>query len=309
MHPIVFHVGEFPIRSFGLMVAIAFLVGSHILTRLAARYGDDPKADPARYSQITVWVVVGVILGARLMYVLVNVLGGTGEGKEFLANPLLILAIWKGGLVMYGGLIGGIGAGMWAAKRQGVRPVHGLDMGLVAGFVGLAIGRVGCLLVGDDHGKVVPPDLQSLPFPITLRVPAVLPPESMFGADNAGKVLWATQPLMSIKALIVAFVGWQILKRRRYAGQAALWMILCYAILRSLVEMLRGDQVRGLWFGDTISTSQIVSIVVGTIALVLLVKNRNTRNPLPDARASAGTATTTSARLPSEKAKEPVKKP
>src|SRR4029453_17399607 len=155
MHPIVFHIGDFPIRSFGLMVAIAFLVGSHILTRLAARYGEDPKGDPARYSQITVWVVVGVILGARLMYVLVNVVGGTSEGHDFLENPLLILAIWKGGLVMYGGLIGGIPAGVGAAKRQGVLPGPGLDLGLVAGFVGLAIGRVGCLLVGDDFGKVV----------------------------------------------------------------------------------------------------------------------------------------------------------
>jgi phosphatidylglycerol:prolipoprotein diacylglycerol transferase len=309
MHPIVFHVGEFPIRSFGLMVAIAFLVGSHILTRLAARYGDDPKGDPARYSHITVWVVVGVILGARLMYVLVNVVGGTDEGKQFLSNPLLILAIWKGGLVMYGGLIGGIAAGMWSARRQGVRPVHGLDMGLVAGFVGLAIGRVGCLLVGDDYGKVVPPDLQHLPFPITLRVPAVLPPESMFGADNAGRVLWATQPLMSIKALIVAFVGWQILKRRRYAGQAALWMILCYAVLRALVEMLRGDQVRGLWFDGAISTSQIVSIVVGAIAIALLIKNRHTRNPLPDARATDGAKGSASARPPAGTASQPAKKP
>jgi phosphatidylglycerol:prolipoprotein diacylglycerol transferase len=260
-------------------------VGSHILLRLATRFGDDPENDPARYSRVTVWVVVGVILGARLMYVIVEVAGGTANGDDFINEPWLILAIWKGGLVMYGGLIGGIGFGMWAARRAGLRAVHGLDLGLVAGFIGLAIGRVGCLLVGDDYGKRVPESLQHLPFPITLRAPDPLPYESMFGAENAGHVLWATQPLMSIKALIVAFIGWQILKRRRYAGQAALWMIVCYAILRSLVEMLRGDGVRGLWFGNTISTSQIVSIVVALIAIALLVKNRNTQNPLPDTHA------------------------
>lgn len=298
MHPIIVTIFGFPIRAFGLMVAIAFLVGSHILTRLAARFGDDPKGDPARYSQITVWVVVGVILGARLMYVIVEVSGGTEQGHDFLSHPWLILAIWKGGLVMYGGLIGGIALGMWSARRLGVRAIHALDLGLVAGFVGQSIGRVGCLLVGDDFGKQVPERFQHLPFPITLRVPNPLPPESMFGAENAGKVLWATEPMMSIKALIVAFIGWQILKHRRYAGQAALWMVLSYAILRSSVEMLRGDRVRGLWFGGAISTSQLVSIFAALIAIALLIKNRNTRNFLPDTHATHDLAGASAPRPP-----------
>jgi phosphatidylglycerol:prolipoprotein diacylglycerol transferase len=290
MHPILFEIPGvgWPIRSFGVMVAIGFLVGSHIFTRLAARYGDDPKNDPARYSNITVWIVVGVMLGARLMYVIVQMAMGTPDGRHFREDPLAILRIWEGGLVMYGGLIGAVLVGMWSAKRMKVRAVHALDMGLVAGFVGQAIGRVGCLLVGDDYGKVVPERFQNLPFPITLRVPNPLPKESLFGAENAGQLLWATQPMMTIKALLIAFIGWQILKRRRYAGQVSLWILLLYAILRSLVELLRGDGVRGVWFGGAVSTSQIVSLAMGTFALVLLVKNRNTVNPLPDARASGG---------------------
>jgi phosphatidylglycerol:prolipoprotein diacylglycerol transferase len=290
MHPILFEIPGlgWPIRSFGVMVAIGFLVGSHIFTRLAARYGDDPKNDPARYSNITVWIVVGVMIGARAMYVIVQMLMGTEDGKHFLADPLAILRIWEGGLVMYGGMIGAIGFGMWAAKRMKVRAVHALDMGLVGGFVGQAIGRIGCFLVGDDYGKVVPERLQSLPFPITVRVPDPLPKESLFGAENAGKVLWATQPLMLIKALIIAYVGWQILKRRRYAGQVSLWILLMYAILRSSVEMLRGDGVRGVWFGGAVSTSQLVSLVIGLFAAVLLFKNRHTRNSLPDSHAKGG---------------------
>jgi phosphatidylglycerol---prolipoprotein diacylglyceryl transferase len=302
MHPVVFEIFGFKVRAFGLMVAIAFLVGSHILTRLAARFGDDPKGDPARYSQITVWVVVGVILGARLMYVIVEISRGSDTGHQFTSHPWEIIQIWKGGLVMYGGLIGGITGGMLAAKRLGVRPVHALDLGLVAGFVGQAIGRVGCLLVGDDYGKVVPERFQHLPFPITLHVPNPLPPESLFGAENAGKILWATEPMMSIKALIVAFIGWQILKHRRFAGQAALWMILSYGILRSSVEMLRGDTVRGVWFGGAVSTSQLISLVVASIAIGLLIKNRNTRNPLPDTHAKHD-ATSSSAASPSSSAR------
>jgi phosphatidylglycerol:prolipoprotein diacylglycerol transferase len=185
---------------------------------------------------------------------------------------------------MYGGMLGAIGFGMFRAWQLGVAPVHALDLGLVAGFVGQAIGRVGCLLVGDDHGKVVPEGWSWLPFPITLRVPDPLPEESLFGLQNAGLQLWATQPLMSLKALLVAFIGWQMLKHRKYAGQVSLVVLLSYSVLRFGVEMLRGDSVRGLWFGNSISTSQLVSLVVGTFALVMLWRCRDRRDPLPDAR-------------------------
>ena len=166
-------------------------------------------------------------------------------------------------------------------------PVHALDLGLVAGFCGQAVGRVGCLLVGDDHGKVVPEAWSWLPFPATLRVPDPLPPESLFGLQNAGQLLWATQPLMSIKALVVAFVGWQVLKRRKYAGQVSLVVLLAYSVLRFGVEMLRGDSVRGLWFDGAISTSQLVSLVVFAFACAMLWRGRHRRDPLPDARRAA----------------------
>lgn len=286
MHPILFEIPGlgFPIRSFGLMLALGFILGSSLLGRLAARYGDDPAGDPIRYSKVTVWVLAGVVIGARLLYVIVEVARGSETGHEYTSAPLEILKVWKGGLVMYGGMFGAIALGMWSARREGVRAVHALDLGLVAGFVGQAIGRVGCLLVGDDYGSVVPPEWAHLPFPITLRVPEVLPEGSLFGPENAGKLLWATQVWMTAKALIVAFVGWRILKRRRYAGQVSLWILLLYAVLRSIVEEFRGDEIRGVWFGGALSTSQLISLVSAAFAVALLVRNRGRRDPLPDAK-------------------------
>ncbi len=288
MHPILFEIPvlEFPVRSFGLMVALGFLLGSYVIGKVAARYSDEPEKDPQRFANVTIWLVVGVIVGARLMYVVVEVLRGSRTGQGFRDDPLSILYVWQGGLVMYGGLIGAVALGLWSSRREGLRPWNALDIGLLGGFCGQAIGRVGCLLVGDDYGKVVPQNLEWLPFPITLRVPAVLPPDSLFGAENAGKLLWATEPLMSIKALIVAFIGWQIIKRRRYAGQAALWMLVSYGILRFAVEMLRGDTVRGVWFGGAISTSQIVSIFTVLGCIVMLAKFRERRDEPFTARAA-----------------------
>ncbi len=289
MYPILFTIPgiELKLPAFGAMVALGFIVGSHLLGKLSAKYGDDKENDPERFAQITVWVLIGVVLGARAMYVVVEVMRELtaatpttdSVGRGFLDNPLSMLAIWKGGLVMYGGLFGaGIG-GMWCAKRLKVRTLHALDLGLSAGFFGLAIGRIGCLLVGDDFGSIVPEGSRGLPFPVTITVPEVLPAGSLFGLENAGQVLWATQPWMSINAVFLGLFGYWLLKRRKYAGQVSLILVVTYSIGRFVIENFRGDAIRGVWFDGAVSTSQLVSIVVGSIALLLLLKNRGRSEP------------------------------
>ena len=90
--------------------------------------------------------------------------------------------------------------------------------------------------------------------------------------------MWATQPMMSIKALIVACIALWLLKRRRYEGQVALTAVLVYAVLRFVVELFRGDAVRGVWFQGQLSTSQLISIVAGGFAAALLFKNWKRRD-------------------------------
>lgn len=279
MHPILFTIPgfDFPIRSFGLMVAAGFLLGTWILGKLVQRGSPNPERDMERYGALPVWVLIGVVLGARCLYVIVEIARGSETGHEYLSQPWKIIAIWQGGLVMYGGMFGGMLGGVLCARRLKIPIWNALDLGVTAAFFGQAVGRVGCLLVGDDFGSIVPERWRDLPFPITLHVPNPLPPYSLFGDANAGQILWATQPMMTIKALIVASIGLWVLKRRRYAGQAALVMVVSYAILRSVVESFRGDEIRGLWFGGVISTSQLISLVSGTLALTLLIAWRKRR--------------------------------
>ena len=279
MHPILFEIPGvgFKVRSFGVMLALGFLLGSTLFNRLIAAYSRNPREDVERYGAIPVWILVGLVLGARILYVIVEVARHSETGQEYLSNPLKMLAVWEGGLVMYGGFIGAVVAGSWCAKRHQLDVRHALDVGMVAGFCGQAVGRIGCLLVGDDYGSVVPERFRGLPFPITLRVPDPLPAHSLFGAENAGQLLWATQPLMSIKALIVAALALWVLKHRHYRGQAAAVAVLVYSVLRFAVEYLRGDTLRGVWFGGVISTSQLIAIAAASLALVVLVLNRNRR--------------------------------
>lgn len=280
MHPILFELpGGFPVRSFGVLLAAGFLLASWIFSRLVARFSADPERDVAAYGALPLWILIGIVIGARTFYVLVEIAKGGPTGQGYLENPLSILAVWQGGLVMYGGLFGGLIGGSWCARRHSIPLWHAMDLGLVAGWFGLAVGRVGCLMVGDDYGAVVPERWRHLPFPITLHVPDPLPPHSLWGSENAGQVLWATQPWMALNGLAIGLLGLWLLGRRHYPGQVSLVIVFTYAITRSTIEAFRGDEVRGTWFGGAISTSQLISIVSGAIALALLLRLRGLRLP------------------------------
>jgi len=328
MHPVLFRIPGlgFPVRTFGALVACGILLGLWLWGKLLERYGDDPRQDPQRGSQMAIWIVVGVLVGARLFYVGVESIrylateltapmqayldagpqapGAAGlsageletvrrvaVGHDFLHDPFKILLIWQGGLVMYGGLIGGVLLGLRAARKVGLDPWNALDTGLTSGFFGLVLGRWGCLFVGDDYGSVVPAAYEDSwrPIhlanggeigPLTVRVPGLEwlneNSESLFDKDLAGQVLWASQPWMSLGALLLGFMGLFWLARRRHYGVPAALLLLQYAVSRFVIEMFRGDEVRGVWFGGAVSTSQLVSVLVFGLGLWLLLKRRAT---------------------------------
>ena len=326
MHPVLFRIPllGWPLRTFGALVACGILFGIWVWGHLLVRYGDDPKNDPQRGSQVALWMVVGILVGARLFYVTVETtryltaglskeqiayLDGKERGNSaltpeekgaadkvsvghsFLHDPFKILLIWEGGLVMYGGLVGGILFGLYGARKYGLEPWNGLDTGLLCGFIGLVLGRVGCLLVGDDYGSVVPAAWEEswrpirLPNggeigPLTIKVPSLewlnQNKESLFDRDLAGKVLWATQPWMSLNALLIVLLGWIWLKHRRHYGVPAALMLVQYAVCRFTIEIFRGDEVRGVWFGGMVSTSQLVSVLLFGAGLWLFFKRRAT---------------------------------
>ncbi len=310
MHPILFELPGvgFPIRSFGVLLAAGFILGTTLWPRLVQRFGDDPERDPERVSQVAIWLLVGVVGGARLFYVGVEsakylaadispavaryleageergsvatqmrtenpeeleTASNLASGYDFLHDPLQILMVWRGGLVMYGGMFGAIALGLWSSRKHQLRPSNAFDTGLTAGFFGQGVGRIGCLLVGDDYGSVVPEQYQDLPWILVYQVPEVLKPESLFGDELAGKFLWNTQMWMSLNAICLGFLGVWLLKRRRYAGQVGLWLVAAYSVTRSIIESFRGDNVRGMWAGG-LSTSQLISIPALLVALALL---------------------------------------
>src|SRR5262245_51133134 len=97
MYPVLFKIGPFTLHTFGVMLALAIIVGSTVLVRETRRLAD-PAIDERRMQRLIWYIVLAVVGGGRLMHVLVN-------WSDYAHRPLDIFAIWEGGLVMYGGLL------------------------------------------------------------------------------------------------------------------------------------------------------------------------------------------------------------
>lgn len=228
-----------PLRSFGFFVALGFLVGVQLAGRLSRKYGSDPELDADRIPDLSWTVLLGVLIGARIAYVLVNL-------DVFLDDPVAILKIWEGGLVMYGGLILALILGLRKTRKLQMKPLQTADYALTAAFLGQAVGRFGCLAVGDDFGKPVALNADgsapwwAVTFDSPLRNGSAFPP---YLTDIA---LHPTQMYMSLKAFVLFAFGMWLLKRKKFHGQVMLSLMAGYAVLRSIVEIFRGDaQARG----------------------------------------------------------------
>lgn len=253
MHPYLFKIGEFPVRSFSVMVLLGVLVGAWWLGKALARQG---VSGEGVLDHLVRNALIFGFLGARWLYLVVH--------PEAYKDPISLIALWEGGLVSYGGFVGGaLGAWLFARKR-GIPMARLGDALLPALAFGQIFGRLGCLLVGDDHGSawdgpwaITFPDVEG----------SLMPPELI------GVPVHPAQIYLSLMNAIIFAITATIYARRRFDGQVLGTGMILYAIGRSAIEMTRGDDAaRGIYFG--LSTAQWISVAVAAAGLLLLLRNR-----------------------------------
>ncbi len=261
MYPILFKItlpwiGEFPIRSFGMAVMLGVLIGAWWLSGALRRIGI--TAPEATSDLVTTSVLCG-FLGARLLYLAIH--------PSAYENLISLIALWKGGIVSYGGFFGGAIGAWWFARKHRV-PLKRLGDALIpALFLGQIFGRIGCFLVGDDYGK--PWDgAWAVAFP---RIEGGLIPEHLVGVP-----LHPAQLYLSAMNLLIFAAGAWLFARRRYDGQVLWSTMALYGIGRFLVEYTRGDDAERGIFGF-FSTAQWISL--GVLALALVLRARLDRSP------------------------------
>lgn len=266
MHPVLFdlhlgRLGVFSIGTYGLFYALGFLLA----LRLAMFYARREGLDPSQIVDLCIVALLSGFVGAKLLLYLIAF-------RTYLADPMAMLRDLRSAGVFYGGFGLACVAVYWYVRR------HDLPVGKVADLIapplalGQAIGRIGCFMAGCCYGKTC-----ALPWAVTFSDPRAY---ELTGV-TLGAPLHPTQ-LYHVLAdlLILAITAW-FMKRRSFAGQVFWIYVLSYALLRFLVEFYRGDSVRGLYFGASLSTSQLIALPAAVVAgLVLYVLTRR-RSGLP----------------------------
>jgi phosphatidylglycerol:prolipoprotein diacylglycerol transferase len=243
MYPVLFRIGSFEVTSFGVMVAAAALVGLWLYRRELQRSGL-----PADAGDAGVVGVFGGLLGAKLLWTAEH----AGE------SPLTELLFARGGLSWYGGLIGGVGAGLAYIVIRGWPVIAALAAATPALAFGHLIGRIGCFLVGDDYGR--PTDL-----PWGVAFPQGLPPTDV-----------PVHPTQLYEAAGLAIVGWLLIRWRRagVADGAVLGRYLCLAgALRFGIEFLRVNE-RVIFNLSVAHVASLAAVVAGAM-LVLAATRRS----------------------------------
>jgi phosphatidylglycerol---prolipoprotein diacylglyceryl transferase len=236
MYPVLFRIGAFEVTSFGVMVAIAALVGLWLFGRelRISRLPEDASTGAI------IGVIAGLI-GAKLLWVVEH------RGEE----PLLVLLTSRGGLSWFGGLFAGVGAALAYFRRHRWPVIPIIAAATPALAVGHLLGRIGCFLVGDDYGRPT-----SLPWGVAF--PEGLPPTEV-----------PVHPTQLYEAAFLGVLGWLLIRWRR-EGVGSRRVVGRYLVLagaaRFLIEFVRVN-VR-IAFGLTVAQYGAL-IIVGT-GIVLL---------------------------------------
>lgn len=257
MHPVVFQVGKLAIHSYGLMLAISFILGIWVAGRRAKAAG----LFPGTISDFGFWVILSTVVGARLYYVALHF-------EEFSGNPGLIInpfhgdSLGIGGLVMWGGYIGAVLAGMvfFKVRREPFLP-YADALAPAVGF-GIFLTRIGCFLNGCCFG-----------LPSTAQYAVHFPAHSPAGQYQIlthSHALLPSQLLLSAGGLVIGIILLLLKRDRFFAGFHFYLLGVLYSVLRFAVDFTRhygdGERLGGL------SHNQVVCIVIFAIFGGLILK-------------------------------------
>jgi prolipoprotein diacylglyceryl transferase len=285
-----FRLGPLELSPHGLFIAIGFLIGASLFTRLAVRRGISIEA----CNTVVFWSLLGAIVGARVGYVVAH-------WSEFAPHPVEILLVWKGGISLLGGIAGATIANAVSIKRASfrLRFFEVADTIAPALALGIAIGRIGDLIIGDHLGKptswllawtyrggqlapsfvctdgLCQASLQGGHVEIIERGSARLLDAA--GATVAqGVGVHQTAFYDMLLAWVLFAILWRFIAKDRREGTTTLLFAAWYGSCRVLEDFLRIDKRFGPLTG-----SQWTALTVVLVSLAILLSFAATKRPGP----------------------------
>lgn len=266
MYPEIVKIGPLTVYSYGLMLGIAFIVASYLLTKEFERKGIDKNAA----TEMTLLAIIFGVIGSKLFHLFEN-------WSEFISDPVG-MAFSPGGLTFYGGLLVAMFAILIYLRKKKINFFYAGDGTAPSLAIAYGIGRIGCHLAGDgDYG--IP---TSLPWGTNYEN-GVVPPSVMFrGSDIAAGYpngivpdntpLHPTPIYELLAAVLIFYFLWKLGRKNKPVGYVFMVYFILTGIARLLVEFIRLNPhiLFGLSFAQLIS---IGLIIAGLIGLYLINKN------------------------------------
>ena len=241
--PVIFSVGHFALRWYGVIVAGSIGLAAAIGFREARRR----SLGSQDFQDGLTWVVLAGLVGARLFHVIDH------WPHEFAPNPIRALYIWEGGLAIWGGVVGGMLALAVFARRRNLNLGRLADIAAPGLVLAQGVGRLACVITGDAMGRPT-----NGPFGFAYTNPAAMVP-------HLG-VYYAPMPIYELMVNVGIFgLLWQLRKRRWPDGALFLVYLGLYSLERFFLAYVSSYQI--IAFGLT--QSQIVALAALAIAIPL----------------------------------------
>ena len=257
--PIIFSLGPFHVRWYGLMYIIGFLACYLLVSYQAKKFKWDRLLE--HLDNLNIAIVAGVVLGGRLGYVLFYNL------PYFLQHPLEIFATWQGGMSFHGGALGVLIALILYSRRHNLDPWKIVDMYTVTAPIGVGLGRLGNFINGELYGRAT-----DLPWGMVFPYggPSPRHPSQLYEAFLEGVIMFIVLWLLKGKPWQTDQDGKQLFGWP-HGSMTALAMIL-YGFFRFLVEFVRepdahlGTVLLGMTMGQVLSAVLVgMGIILWTI--------------------------------------------
>ena len=248
---------DWPISTYGLLLALAFIVGLWITASLAAKDGL-PKE---RIYDLGLYILAAALIGSKLLMVATEWSSYGGDWRRAFSFDIL-----RSGGVFYGGLISAVVVSIFLMRRYRLPWRKTADAFAPGIALGHAIGRLGCFSAGCCWGK-----------PTTSWIGV------RFG-QNANEVtgvpidspLVPTQLIEAGTNLLIFFVLVWLRKRRSFEGQIIFTYLMIYSVARFTIEFWRGDERGSIW---GLSTSQFIAVILFLLGLGLTLYHRSHNKP------------------------------
>lgn len=245
MRPVLIRIFGLGVPSYGLMLVISFLVAIFLVRRSAKKY----NIPAAVIENLAFWVMIGVIIGGRLLYVLFHL----GEYYDFFT----IFEIWRGGMMFFGSFLGAVAAGIIYIRTVKLPVLLLGDIIAPSIALGEFFTRIGCFLNGCCFGLKC-----SLPWGIKF------PSDSIAGSSPVGEFhLHPTQLYSSLFGLLLFIFLFLRSRRKHFRGELFGLYLAISGLYRLAVDFIRYyENSANLWINQLIS----VAVIIAGIALYVI---------------------------------------